>query len=759
MEQKPIQLSVLITTHIFPDNLEDILSGVLHINKSMVEVIIVDDAANKQVKNLIQEQIALTNNERVFLFEHDRPTGRGNSLNEALLQANGQFIWAPVTANRFNEMLLKEAVRRFSSDPAAFWVLDYDLPSSSKMWAEAAIEGALPCDSCFIWNRGILESNSFFFNPFLDHTHGADLAYRLHETNAWKKTDPFFVVDRDYSTPLAGKAREEFLFTILRKEQDPDVRKNLLQDIGEIETDDEQKESMDDLLFQARQILDQGDGARALELINRFLKTNPNHPEGSGLKVAALEKLRRHVEAAEFKHSLKSLEPIKPEQVELFNESEEESTEKKVEPKDIEISVIIPTTGLGKTQLEKCLVSLESNVDAATTELIVVDNASIDDTFDYLQQLEERNFLNLRVITNQTNKGFGASLNQGKEVAQGAHILCMHNDVVIEPHTVKTLQKALIENETAGLSAPLVDPTDFPAQQPDQEEDEQYTSTDNIDSCCFMISKNCPFEFDEAYGPAFFEIDDFCMQLITNDREILIAHHTTVIHNAGGTISMMGARLIPQNKWKNRAMFFEKWRGKPDYELPKQGTAADRFEALGAPVDPTNPEQEWIDIVGNYLTDEVKTTIVRSDLQTEELVTIISTLLIANQRDLMRTLEDRLDDVELPDAFLLLMVQYYFDKNIYSRCKHYLSKAGNSHPAFDLFRLKISVADKEIEESSRLLSSLLESYPASPDLFYQAGQLYRHMGEEDEAKTFFAMANQMNPRKFQTEETAFEIKF
>lgn len=759
MEQKPIQLSVLITTHISPDHLEDILSGVLHINKSMVEVIIVDDAADKQVKNLIQEQIALTQNERVFLFEHELPTGRGNSLNEALVQANGQFIWAPVTANRFNEMLLKDGLRRFSSDPAAFWVLDYDLPSTSGAWIEMATEGSLPCDSCFVWNRGILQSNSFFFNPFLDHTHGADLAYRLHEKNAWKKTDPFFVVDRDYSIPLSGKTREEFFFTLLRKEEDPAVREKLLHDIGNIETDKEQKESMDDLLFQARQFLDQGDGARALELVNRFLKTNPNHPEGSKLKVASLEKLRRHVEAAEFKHSLKSLDPIKPEQVELFNKGKEQPEEKSIKPKEIEISVIIPTTGLGKSQLEKCLIALEPNVDPATTELIVIDNASIDDTFDYLQQLEEKQFLNLKVITNQTNRGFGASLNQGIEAARGSHLLCMHNDVVIGPQTVKALRNVLIKNEDAELSAPQVDPTDFPLQQADQETDELNTSTDNVDSCCFMISKDCPFQFDEEYGPAFFEMDDFCMQLISNDKKILVAQHASVIHNTGGTTSMMGTRLIPQNKWKNRAMFYEKWSGTPDYQLPNQGTAADRFEALGAPIDPTNPEQEWIDIVSNYLTDEVKTTIVRSDLQPEELITIISTLLIANQRDLMRTLEDRLDDVELPDAFLLLMIQYYFDKNIYSRCKHYLDKAGNSHPAFDLFRLKIGVADKEIEESSKLLSSLLEKYPASPDLFYQAGQLYRHMGEEDEAKTFFAMANQMNPRKFQTEETAFEIKF
>ena len=65
------------------------------------------------------------------------------------------------------------------------------------------VEGNLPDDSCFIWNRHVLEGRSFFFNPFLTHLHGAELAMRIHKDHVWHRTDPFFVIDQNqYMSPV-----------------------------------------------------------------------------------------------------------------------------------------------------------------------------------------------------------------------------------------------------------------------------------------------------------------------------------------------------------------------------------------------------------------------------------------------------------------------------------------------------------------------------------------------------------------------------
>lgn len=757
MDPNTCQLSILLTTHIPPDRLENLLSATLNLKSSEIEIIIIDDNAGDETKSTLQQLVRTSSNDRVFLFEHNTPIGRGRSLNEALNEATGSFVWAPVKANRFNEKLLKDALRRFYSSPAAFWVMDFDLPSGSKEWLEQVSEAGLPDDSCFIWNRKIMGSDSFFFNPFMTHLHGAELALRVSNKNAWQRTDPFFVVDDDQSIPPIGKNLEEFFHSSYRSETDQSLREEILSLFKNMNTEQEKTHIDNGYLAQSHQLLAQGDASRALILVDKFLRSYPDHPEAVRLKITTLEKLRRHVEAAELKHHLKGIDPIDPPQAELFMD---ESPKKEIiKPKRIETSIIIPTTALGKPHLESCLHALEEHVDPNITELVIIDNASFDDTFDYLEQLQKEEFLNIKVITNSQNKGFGASINQGIEAASGEFILAMHSDVKIQPETLSILKEAFYQLPDLGMSAPSINKTEYAAQLPGEKSDDPYIQTDKIDSCCFLFRKDLTSRFDEGYGLAFMEMDDFCHQIAEEGLPIVVAQHTTAEHQAGKITAMMGLKLTPQMKWENRARFHDKWMEQDSFNVPGQGSYADRFEKLGAPVDPANPKPQWTEAVKRSLTDEVKTDILRSDLSTNDLITIVSTLLMADERELLRTLEDRLDEIDLPQAVLVLFINYYFEKNIYSRCKHYLKKAGNQHPIFDLYRLKISVADKELEEASELLAKLMEDYPCSPDLLYLAGQLYRHSGDEDEAKSFFAMASQVDPGQFSNEETAFEIKF
>jgi len=760
MDQNTNQLSVLLTTHIPVEWLDQILSSILHTEKPQMEIIIIDDAAGDETRELVQQHVQNSPNERVFLLRHDDPIGRGNALNEAFTQATGMFVWAPVKAQSFNEKLLREALRRFYSNPAAFWVMDFNLPGEPVDWLERASENLLPDDSCFIWNRKILKPAELFFNPFMTHLHGAELAMRLQQKNAWEKTDPFFVINDEQFIPAIGRNLEEFYHSAYRLSSDQPTREDVLERLKNVRTEHEEKEIEAGLLPQSHQFLAQGDAKRALQIVDKFLSTNPDHHEAVRLKISALEKLRRHVEAAELKHHLKGIEPGEPQQVELFlDESDSESEPVPEEPVEIKCSVVIPTTGLGKAQLEACLLHLEETVDSSQTELIIIDNASIDDTFEYLEQLKEDNFLNLNVITNSVNKGFGASINQGIESAKGDYVLAIHSDTKIQPNTIPELINGFEQSPDVGLTAPTINQTDHAAQTQTGDIEEDYLQTDKVDSCCFMVKREIETRFDESYGPAYFEMDDFCNRLSSDEKLIVVSTKTGVKHASGFTTGLMGLKLTPQVKWENRAKYLNRWMEEQEFEIPGQGSYSDRFERLGAPYDPANPPQEWLDVVQEFLTDEVRTDILRSDFAPNELITIVSTLLIANERELLRTLEDRLDELELPQALLVLFVHYYFEKNIYSRCKHYLKMAGDSHPIFDLYRLKIAVADKELEEASDLLNKLMDAHPCCPDLYYLAGQLYNHNGEEDEAKSFMAMANQLNPHRFPGEETAFEIKF
>jgi glycosyltransferase involved in cell wall biosynthesis len=754
-----ILLSVIVTTHAKAEHFNELLEKILGFKSSRFEIIVINDGADVVTQQFIERAAKKSDNDRVYIFDHEEPAGRGSSLNEALVHASGSLIWAPLRADRLNESLLNEALRRFKADPAAFWVLDYTLPTNTQDWITAAEEGDLPDDSCIVWNKNVIQQEQFFFNPFLDRLHGAELAYRLRESNVWYKTDPFFVVADDQSPRASQYDIQELLFTSFRFQKDEETKKWALDELSDLGSREQRQISDDEFLLQARQLLRQGDAKRSLEMIEKFLKRNPDHHEGLRIKVTVLEKLRRHVEAAELKYNLQKKPKPAEEQVELELIPEQKNEEPVPdEDVDIEVSVVIPTTGHGKSLLERALIYLEKAADPLRTELIVIDNASIDDTFDYLEQLKENGFLNIRIITNPTNKGFAASVNQGLDAAEGEAVLVMHNDVTLKPDTIRLLRKALSHSDRVAVSAPLLSETSVKAQSKRLETEESILKSDRIDSCCFMLKSDVNLRFDEDYRLCFFEIEDFCRQIKKGGKELVVVRDTHVDHKPGSTLSMLGLQLSPDLKWRNRALFYQKWGNKKTFEVPGGNSHPERFLKLGAPDNPIDPDQAWVDTVKEYLTNEVKTEITRGSWSEDELLTIVLTLLIADERELLRTMEDRLENVNPDRSLLMLFVYFYFQKNIFSRCRHYIEMDESGDPIFDLFRLKMLVADKEFEEAVPLLNKLLDQFPTNPELFHLAAEMYDKSGETGEAKSFFAMANQLDPYRFPSKNEAFDIR-
>jgi len=751
--QKKVQLSVILTTHAQKPHFRELLTKVTEFQIPGLEIIIINDSADIETSQFIHQTLNTASGDRIYLFEHESATGRGNSLNEGIVQSTAPLIWAPLQAERLNESLLSESIKRYKADPAAIWVLDHNLPGNAEEWVSAAAEADLPQDGCLIWNRNVIRQNELFFNPFLENMHGAELALRLSHHNSWHKTDPFFVASENMPVHASASDLREFIYSALRLAESPEEKQALMNQLSSLKSDESILQSNDDLLVKARQLLTQGDASKSLDLVNKLLKKEPDHYEAFRIKIQSLEKLRRHVEASELKHSLQKIENRPKSQAELFREENVKKSPDKTTSNEVDLSIIIPTTGRGKSLLENSLIHLSEISDPTATELIIVDNASIDDTFEYLQQLDEDNFFNIRVITNPSNRGFGPSVNQGLEVAAGNYVLVMHNDVLPETGCIDTLRNSLKSNSKAGLVAPVV----LSESTDEAETGEGTAEADVVDSCCFMLENQSGFRFDEEYNLCHFDMEDFCFQILNAGKKVLVANGAHVQHMKGKTLDMMGLTMVPHLKWENRKRYSEKWDGEPEYNMPTQGKHPDRLELLGMPENPLQPEPDWIHAVQNYLTDEVKTEILRTEWNPRELMTIVSAMLIADEREVLRTLEDRLDEIDLPPALLILFVHYYFGKNIYSRCRHYLEKAGRSHPVFDLFRLKIHVADKETEKAAPLLTKLLERYPASPDLFNIAADLYTQTGNKKEAESFRTMAAQMDPYRFSPEENTVEF--
>lgn len=98
----------------------------------------------------------------------------------------------------------------------------------------------------------------------------------------------------------------------------------------------------------------------------------------------------------------------------------------------IACSIIIPVFNQ-VAYTERCLEMLYANTpESLSFEVIVVDNASTDDTAKFLNEATRR-YHNLRVIHNDENLLFAKACNQGAQAAQGEYLVFLNNDTEALP--------------------------------------------------------------------------------------------------------------------------------------------------------------------------------------------------------------------------------------------------------------------------------------------------------------------------------------
>ncbi len=103
---------------------------------------------------------------------------------------------------------------------------------------------------------------------------------------------------------------------------------------------------------------------------------------------------------------------------------------------EIVISVIIVNYNV-REFLEQCLNSVQRALNNIPSEIIVIDNASVDGSVPVIRQ----RFPDVILIENKENKGFSAANNQGLEIARGQFIVLLNPDTVVQEDTfVKLLE-------------------------------------------------------------------------------------------------------------------------------------------------------------------------------------------------------------------------------------------------------------------------------------------------------------------------------
>ena len=103
--------------------------------------------------------------------------------------------------------------------------------------------------------------------------------------------------------------------------------------------------------------------------------------------------------------------------------------------------------------LKNCLDSLYSSVSPFSYEVIIVDNASSDDT---VAQVKSYDFPRLRLLQNDRNIGFTKATNQAIRMSSGRYILWLNTDTILNTGTLHRLCLYLDENPRVGIVGPKV---------------------------------------------------------------------------------------------------------------------------------------------------------------------------------------------------------------------------------------------------------------------------------------------------------------
>lgn len=115
------------------------------------------------------------------------------------------------------------------------------------------------------------------------------------------------------------------------------------------------------------------------------------------------------------------------------------------------VSVVIVSWN-AKKYLEQCLQSVLSCSDAATTEIIVVDNASSDGSPEHVKE----KYPSVKLICNSDNLGFAKANNIGINHSHGKYLFLINSDVIVYPNCFNSLVTYIESQPQIGVLGPRI---------------------------------------------------------------------------------------------------------------------------------------------------------------------------------------------------------------------------------------------------------------------------------------------------------------
>lgn len=252
------------------------------------------------------------------------------------------------------------------------------------------------------------------------------------------------------------------------------------------------------------------------------------------------------------------------------------------------VSVVMVTHGGGATALE-AIEALVANTDPCY-ELLVVDNASGDDTVDRLRT----GLAGATLIASAENEGFARGSNEGAQRAAGRYLCFLNPDAFAEAGWLPPLLAAL-EDEGVGAAVPLFLHPDGRVQEagsavdsdgaahalgdggdPNAFEHRFRRRIDYGSAACLLVRADlfaAVGGFDPAYSPAYYEDADLCFKLRERGIATVFEPRSRVVHLRGGGSTQANALMTA-----NRLVFAKRWGDQLAERQPLRAGETPRFQ-------------------------------------------------------------------------------------------------------------------------------------------------------------------------------------
>ena len=243
-----------------------------------------------------------------------------------------------------------------------------------------------------------------------------------------------------------------------------------------------------------------------------------------------------------------------------------------------EIAVIVISYNSLSATTQPCLESIFRASASVPFKLVVVDNASIDSTRDYLNTLAERRS-DVKVLLNPRNLGFAAANNAGIRSLDADYYILLNSDTIVTDGWLDRLVGFLAANPEVGVAGPVsnsVGTNQMIHVNSANEEDAlseglawakacrgDFFFTDMLAFFCVAIRREALERIgflDEGFGLGMYEDDDFCHRTMLAGFKLACLEDVFIYHKGSVCFGKIRSTDLTRLVRRNRRYYEQKHR-------------------------------------------------------------------------------------------------------------------------------------------------------------------------------------------------------